>query len=469
MTQRIAIIGAGPSGLAQLRAFQSAADKGIEIPEIVCYEKQDDWGGLWNYSWRTGLDAHGEPVHGSMYRYLWSNGPKECLEFADYSFEEHFGRPIASYPPRAVLFDYIKGRVEKAGVRKYIRFGCPVRQVTFDDASQQFTVSVHDQALDLVTSERFDHVIVASGHFSTPNVPEFPGFSSFNGRILHAHDFRDALEFKGKDLLLLGSSYSAEDIGSQCYKYGARSITTSYRTAPMGFKWPDNWEEKPLLVKVDRDTAYFSDGSHKRVDAIILCTGYLHHFPFLEESLRLKTQNRMWPLGLYKGVVWEENPRLFYLGMQDQWYTFNMFDAQAWWVRDAILGTLPLPSMDAMRADSLAGRAREETLESDEDMILFQGDYVKSLIEETDYPSFDIDGVNRTFLEWEHHKHENIMTFRDHGYRSLMTGTLAPKHHTPWLEAMDDSLEAYLAQPAEAATPSDSEATAQATTTPLAS
>ncbi len=100
-----------------LRAFQSAAAKGAEIPEVVCYEKQDDWGGLWNYSWRTGTDEYGEPVHCSMYRYLWSNGPKECLEFADYTFEEHFGRPIASYPPRAVLWDYIKGRVEKAGVR----------------------------------------------------------------------------------------------------------------------------------------------------------------------------------------------------------------------------------------------------------------------------------------------------------------------------------------------------------------
>ncbi|WP_240665507.1 NAD(P)/FAD-dependent oxidoreductase [Cobetia sp. ICG0124] len=147
MTKRIAIIGAGPSGLAQLRAFQSAADKGIDIPEIVCFEKQSDWGGLWNYSWRTGLDQNGEPVHGSMYRYLWSNGPKECLEFADYSFEEHFGHPIASYPPRAVIFDYLKGRVEKAGVRKFIRFNCPVRHVSFDDTRQQFTVSVHDQAV----------------------------------------------------------------------------------------------------------------------------------------------------------------------------------------------------------------------------------------------------------------------------------------------------------------------------------
>lgn len=39
MTKRVAIIGAGPSGLSQLRAFQSAAEKGAEAPEIVCFEK----------------------------------------------------------------------------------------------------------------------------------------------------------------------------------------------------------------------------------------------------------------------------------------------------------------------------------------------------------------------------------------------------------------------------------------------
>jgi trimethylamine monooxygenase len=48
MTKRVAIIGAGPSGLAMLRAFQSAKAKGADIPEIVCFEKQDNWGGLWN-------------------------------------------------------------------------------------------------------------------------------------------------------------------------------------------------------------------------------------------------------------------------------------------------------------------------------------------------------------------------------------------------------------------------------------
>lgn len=265
MSTRVAVLGAGPSGLAQLRAFQSAQSKGAEIPEIVCFEKQSDWGGLWNYTWRTGLDENGEPVHGSMYRYLWSNGPKECLEFADYTFEEHFGKPIASYPPREVLFDYIKGRVEKAGVRKYIRFNTAVRNVTYDDASQKFTVTVQDHSTDTVYAEEFDYVVCATGHFSTPKVPTFEGFDKFGGRILHAHDFRDALEFKDKDILLVGSSYSAEDIGSQCYKYGARSLISCYRTAPMGYKWPENWDEKPNLVKVDTDTAYFMDGSSKKL------------------------------------------------------------------------------------------------------------------------------------------------------------------------------------------------------------
>ncbi|GAB6070987.1 NAD(P)/FAD-dependent oxidoreductase [Thiomicrorhabdus hydrogeniphila] len=445
MTERVAIIGAGPSGLAQLRAFQSAQEKGAEIPDLVCFEKQSDWGGLWNYSWRTGLDNNGEPVHSSMYRYLWSNGPKECLEFADYSFEEHFGMAIPSYPPREVLWDYIKGRVEKAGVRDYIRFNTAVKNITYSETTEKFTVTVQDFLEDKIYSEEFDYVITASGHFSTPRVPEFEGFKAFHGRILHAHDFRDAVEFKDKNILLVGASYSAEDIGSQCYKYGAKNITTCYRTTPMNYKYPDNWDEKPLLERVDTDTAYFADGTSKKIDAIILCTGYLHHFPFLPDSLRLVTNNRLWPLNLYKGVVWENNPKFFYLGMQDQWYTFNMFDAQAWYVRDIILGRIPLPeTKEEMAENSMAWREAELKLETAEEMYTFQGDYIQELIDATDYPSFDIAEVNKTFLEWKHHKYEDIMTFRDYSFRSIMTGTMSPKHHTPWLDALDDSLEAYL-------------------------
>ncbi|MEG2731314.1 NAD(P)/FAD-dependent oxidoreductase [Brevundimonas sp.] len=445
--KRIAIIGAGPSGLAQLRAFQAAAEKGAAIPDIVCYEKQKDWGGMWNYTWRTGLDENGEQVHGSMYRYLWSNGPKECLEFADYSFDEHFKRPISSYPPREVLRDYIQGRVAKAGVRQYIRFNNAVKAVTFDEATRKFTVTAMDYSADTLTQEEYDHVIVATGHFSTPNMPEFPGFASFPGRILHAHDFRDAMEFKDKDVLLVGSSYSAEDIGSQCYKYGAESVTTCYRTKPMGYVWPENWEEKQQLVRVEGNLAHFKDGSTKRVDAIILCTGYRHDFPFLTDDLRLKTQNRLWPQDLYEGVAYTPNPQLFYLGMQDLWYSFNLFDAQAWLTRDMIMGRISLPDRTVMEALNQHWRDEELKIACDADAYEFQGAYIARLIAQSDYPSFDIEAVNKIFLQWKKDKKADIMGYRNKCYTSVLTGTTAVPHHTPWLWAMDDSQDAYLRPP----------------------
>ncbi|NHT77094.1 NAD(P)/FAD-dependent oxidoreductase [Rhizobiaceae bacterium CRRU44] len=444
MKKRVAVIGAGPSGLAVLRAFETARRAGVDVPEVVCFEKQSNWGGLWNYTWRTGLDEFGEPVHGSMYRYLWSNGPKECLEFADYSFKEHFGRVIPSYPPRAVLHHYIAGRVEKSGVRAYIRFLTPVRNVVWSEVTQTFSVTVKDLQKDEHYTEEFDDVIVANGHFSVPNMPSFPGIEGFLGRVMHAHDFRAADEFAGKNVLLVGSSYSAEDIGTQCHKYGAASVTFSYRTKPMGFDWPDTFEEKPLIARFVGKTAYFIDGTSKTVDAVVLCTGYQHSFPFLPDDLRLKTNNRLYPLGLYKGIVWEQNPHLFYIGMQDQYYTFNMFDAQAWFARDVILGRIALPDAAARDADIRDWRAREEALTNPFEAIDYQTDYVRDLLSATDYPDFDVERVAELFKEWEHHKVEGILTYRNKSYPSVLTGDMAPVHHTPWMDALDDTLEAFL-------------------------
>ncbi|MGO1735861.1 MAG: NAD(P)-binding domain-containing protein [Leucobacter sp.] len=444
--QRVAIIGAGPSGMAQLRAFESAEQAGAEIPEIVCFEKQADWGGQWNYTWRTGLDEHGEPVHSSMYRNLWSNGPKEGLEFADYSFDEHFGRPISSYPPRPVLWDYIAGRLERTDVRKYVRFETVVRMVTFDEDTALFTVISEHLPTRATTTETFDKVIVASGHFSYPNIPEVPGIDTFPGAIMHAHDFRGAESLKDRDVLVIGSSYSAEDIGSQAYKMGAASVTASYRTAPMGYDWPEGFEERPGIDHFTGSTVVFVDGSSKDIDAVIFCTGYQHKYPFLPEDLALSGPNTVYTEGLYRGVVWQNNPALFYVGAQDQWFTFNMFDVQAWYVRDLILGTADLPDTAEREASIASWRERFLTIPDAEAEIAFQGDYVLDLLRQTDYPEFDVAEVVKIFVAWKRDKKEDIMGYRDRCYRSVMTGTLAVQHHTPWIQELDDSLERYLSE-----------------------
>ena len=343
------------------------------------------------------------------------------------------------------MFDYIKGRLEKTSVKEKIRFNTIVRDVRYHEGTEKFEVTSRNNKSDIEAVDYFDHLVVATGHFSTPNVPYYDGFDSFNGRILHAHDFRDAREFTNKDILILGTSYSAEDIGSQCWKYGCRSVTVAHRTAPMGFDWPKNWQEVPALVKTEGNKAYFKDGSKKEVNVIILCTGYQHHFPFLPDNLRLKTANRLATANLYKGVVWVSNPKLFYLGMQDQWFTFNMFDAQAWYTRDIIMGKIELPNASVMEEDPKIREEKEDALEDDYGCIRYQGDYIQELMSETDYPNFNIEAANEAFFLWKKHKKKNIMTFRDQGgFVSPMDQSTSPAYKKAWKEELDDSLNTYL-------------------------
>jgi trimethylamine monooxygenase len=452
---RVAIIGAGPSGLAAMHAFEQASRQGVDIPEVVCFEKQSDWGGLWNYTWRTGLDEHGAPVHGSMYRYLWSNGPKEVLEFADYTFEDHFGKPIPSFPPREVLRDYITGRAEKDNLRRYIQFNTAVRRIAESSTKDGFQVTTETVTDGRTAVEQFDYVIVATGHYSIPNLPEYEGFATFPGRVMHSHDFRDANEFAGRDLLVMGSSYSAEDIALQCKKYGANSVTITHRNDPMGFAWPEGIEEVPLLTKVDGNTAHFVDGSSRRVDAIVLCTGYRHHFPFIDDGLRLRTANDLYPPNLYRGVFWLDNPKLMYLGMQDQYYTFSLFDVEAFNARDFVLGRLPLPSRPEMAEDIESWRDRLGTLTSAFEEIDFQADHLLTLSKDVDYPVFDLDLTREQFRRWEHDKTEDILTYRDKSFSSAVTGTESPVHHTPWWEAFDDTMATFMGDGSDPAAATD--------------
>ena len=76
--------------------------------------------------------------------------------------------------------------------------------------------------------------MVCVGHYNYPNLVSFPGEESFRGKILHSHDFKNGSDFKGKKVLCIGGSYSAEDICLNCWKNGAEYAHVSTRR-PGGF------------------------------------------------------------------------------------------------------------------------------------------------------------------------------------------------------------------------------------------
>jgi len=220
---------------------------------------------------------------------------------------------------------------------KNIKFNTVVRNVHYDENTKKFTVEAETFGDNKVTeslAETFDYVIVAVGIFHIPNKPSFQGLNQFEGRVLHVHDMKDAHEFSGQRVLVVGGGYSAEDITLHCIKFGAKHVTITHRSPSMGFKWPPGVDERPIIERIQGNTVFFKDGSKTEVDAIIMCTGYLYSFPFLETRLRLVSDVTLYPSGLHVGTVWRAagGGRLLYMGVQNQVFTMPMFDAQARWI-----------------------------------------------------------------------------------------------------------------------------------------
>ena len=153
MTKAVLVIGAGPSGMAQVNALVGAADM-----EVRCFEMNSEIGGLWTWT-----DDVGD-CHGSMYRYHQTNGLNEFLELEDYSFLEHFGHLITSYPPRAVMLDYLRGWTKKMGGDECITLNRKVTSVTYDAAvTKKFTVVSHSTLDDSRHIDYFDSVVCCNG------------------------------------------------------------------------------------------------------------------------------------------------------------------------------------------------------------------------------------------------------------------------------------------------------------------
>ena len=65
-------------------------------------------------------------------------------------------------------------------------------------------------------------MIVCTGHYSDPYIPEIRGMSSFKGEIDHSHNYRENTRFSGKTVAFLGSNASGKDIAIEVAETAAQ-------------------------------------------------------------------------------------------------------------------------------------------------------------------------------------------------------------------------------------------------------
>lgn len=199
MAKRVAIVGAGVSGLASIKC---CLEEGLEP---TCFERSDDLGGLWRFT------EHVEEGRASLYKSVVSNSCKEMSCYSDFPFPEDY----PNYVPNSQFLDYLKMYADRFDLLKCIQFKTTVFSITkcqdFNVSGQWEVVTLHEGKQE---SAIFDAVMVCTGFLTNPHLPLgcFPGIKTFKGQYFHSRQYKHPDIFKDKRVLVVGMGNSGTDI-----------------------------------------------------------------------------------------------------------------------------------------------------------------------------------------------------------------------------------------------------------------
>jgi hypothetical protein len=376
---RVAIIGAGPSGIV---AAKHALEAGFDV---TVFEASGALGGQWQTT----------AAHSGVWPGMHTNTSRAMTAFSDFPAPAEY--PL--HPAAEQIEVYLEAYARAFGVVERVRFNTQVREV---------------RRGWIVDGEPFDAVVVASGRFRKPRLP--PVVDTFRGEVLHAFSYPGAEPFRDRATLVYGNGISGLEIASDLAPHAP--VVSAFRKpryviqkvvdgVSSDWQWytlfgalerrllpPDEWSGRqleriervagspatfgaplpsqdvrvaglslcqdyltqvrdgsvvcrPAIASIQGRTVTFTDGSTDTVSAIICATGYDVDIPYLGEGVRRVLGPE---LALYQRTF---HPDVWGLGVIGQFLAqgpyFPLLELQARWIAAVWSGEVALPDDALMR------------------------------------------------------------------------------------------------------------------------
>ena len=180
-TPRVAVVGAGASGIATAAKLREAG-----IHTFTVFEKSGRVGGTWRDNTYPGLYCD---VPSRYYSFSFAPNPDWSQVFA----------------PGAEIFDYLDAVVDDFDLRRFIRFSTGVADATWDGDTWRLT-------LDDGTVEAFDVLVAATGVLRDPNIPDIDGLDDFDGDWFHSARWDHDVRLAGRRIGLIGTGSTGVQI-----------------------------------------------------------------------------------------------------------------------------------------------------------------------------------------------------------------------------------------------------------------
>lgn len=288
-----------------------------------------------------------------MYEGLETNIPHFLMQFSDSpGLTQH-----QLCPSREATLQYLK---EYANDLKHLtKFHTQVTKVLHrNDGNESWLIRYKDLKSNEATEGIYDAVVVASGHFSVPYIPDISGIREWNKRypgiISHSKFYQRSQDYLDKKVLIIGYAASGQDIAAQIATCGQNPLIISQRSSlqanqdTVSAKFMPEIIEFPLSSQ-ERAVRFCNGHIETNLDAIIFCTGYLYSYPFLSavHPPFIGTGERV--QHLYQHIFSIDHPSLAFVGLPKPIVPFPTCEGQAAIIARVWSGRLELPSASKMR------------------------------------------------------------------------------------------------------------------------
>ena len=346
----VIVVGAGQSGLAAARALRD-----LRTPTVI-------------------LEASDRPA-GSWPRYYDS-----LRVFSPARYSSMPGMPFPGPPDRYPDRDEVADYLEHYAAQLDAEIQTNTRVETIQQDGREFIVFT-EGGREL----RASGIVAATGSFSNPHRPSFPGEEAFTGELSHVADYRHPVPYIDRRVVVVGAGDSAAQVANELAPVATVTLATRHpvRFIPQrlggrdihywlretGFDTlPAQWlskitsgsvvtdsvgfaltlaegrvDRRPMFVGLEGREVVWSDGQRESVDAVILATGYRPSVDYLRELGALDAS----AAPVHVGGISSTHVGLVYVGLEYQRsYASNTLrgvseDARAViaplvaWIRDA--------------------------------------------------------------------------------------------------------------------------------------
>lgn len=196
-TTEVAVIGSGPSGLACAAELTA-----LGVPTTVL-ERGTSVGATWS----------------SRYEGLRFNTSRTHSALPGAPFPREFGQ----FPTRDQYVGYLRSYADTRGVR--VDLGCEVLALEREGDSGWVVLTSRGR-------RTASDVVVATGIYNRPSVPDWVSRSTFGGSVLHSSAYRNAAPYVGREVAVVGAGSTGMELAHELVLGGARAVHLSVRTPP---------------------------------------------------------------------------------------------------------------------------------------------------------------------------------------------------------------------------------------------